>query len=81
MKNKQSAEADSIFEQFAQRRIGAARGSYQQPTQSQSGVNGFPNTGLVPATENEPPLPQGNGGGLNLDPSLFPGGFRGVPYR
>jgi hypothetical protein len=52
MKNKQSAEADSIFEQFTQRRIGAARGSYQQPTQSQSGVNGFPNTGLVPANPN-----------------------------
>jgi hypothetical protein len=52
MKNKQSAEADSILEEFRKRRLDAARGVYPQPAQSQSGVNGFPNTGLVPANPN-----------------------------
>lgn len=55
----------------------AAIGSLADQTLEES--NQISTAGLTPASET--PLPQGNGGGFNLDPSLFPSGFRGVPYR
>jgi hypothetical protein len=73
MKEKRVNQDQDVFSSF-----GTRLQSFQ-PTYNSPSSNQFSGGGLTPA--NEPPLPQGNGGGLNLDQSLFQSGFRGVPYR